>query len=278
VSDAPSSATVIVRTFNSERTLPTTLAALARQTVRPEIVIVDSGSSDRTLALARPAADRIVELAPEEFSYGRALNRGAEVASGEVHLALSSHCAPSTDDWVERSLGHYARRDVAGTNGRAAAVDRHPPDEVIVQTGADADPFPMFSNHASSWRAAVWRDFPFDEELVASEDAEWSLRVRAAGWVIVFDPALLVPTDHRWQQGPRALYRRIRNETLGTAAFTRVEPLRTRDLVHHWWSAEHHWPGSVPWRQRVSPYRLIELAGRWSAGRELRKRSAHGRG
>jgi GT2 family glycosyltransferase len=43
---------VIIRTFNSEATLPETLASLDAQTVRPErLIFVDSGSSDGTLAL-----------------------------------------------------------------------------------------------------------------------------------------------------------------------------------------------------------------------------------
>ena len=83
-------ASVIVRTFNSAATLLACLESLKAQTIPPEIIVVDSGSSDETITIASGLADRILMLPRGSFSYGRALNRGAEVAAAPVHFAVSS--------------------------------------------------------------------------------------------------------------------------------------------------------------------------------------------
>jgi rhamnosyltransferase len=268
-------ASVVVRTFNSASKLSSCLRSLRDQTVRAELIVVDSGSQDRTLEIAERTADRIVELGDDPFSYGRALNRGASVATAPVHFALSSHCVIPRRDWIERALRHYQRPDVAATNGQQTLPDGSPLTEVFYLRGSSNLPNPLwgFSNHASSWRADVWRREPFDEALIASEDFEWSDRVVGLGFTIVFDPALTVSGHHRTAEGPRALYHRSYREFLGTAACRPVQPLTLRRSLREWWS--EHPAGTKPHRQRLSPYRVAMIAGRYRAGRTLRGRHAH---
>jgi rhamnosyltransferase len=236
----------------------------------PEIIVVDSGSSDATMAIAFQLADRIVQIARESFSYGRALNRGAEVAVAPVHFAVSSHCVIPRRDWIERSLSYYNDPDVAATNGQLTDPEGRPLRETLRMTADTPAPDPLwgFSNHASSWRAEIWRREPFDETLVASEDFEWSDRVLALGYTIVFDPALVVPGHHRTAQGVVSLFRRSHRELLGTAACRSVQAPNLRASLHMWWS--DHPPATKRWRQRLSPYRIAMISGRYIAGRTLR--------
>jgi rhamnosyltransferase len=228
------------------------------------------------VAIAEPLADRMVHIPHASFSYGGALNRGAEVAKAPVHFALSSHCVVPRPDWIERSLGHYDRPEVVATNGQPTQPDGSPLLEPLVVTATTPQPDPLwgFSNHASSWRADVWRREPFDETLIASEDFEWSDRVIARGFAIVFDPALTVPGHHLTTQGPIAYYRRSRREFLGAAACRQVEPPTVRDAVVEWWSK--HPPGTKRHRQWLSPYRMARIGGRYTAGRTLRRRRRRG--
>jgi rSAM/selenodomain-associated transferase 2 len=73
---------VIVPTLNEERTIASTLRGLLEQGA-PEVIVVDGGSRDRTLALAEPFANRILT---GEAGIARQLNRGAREATGEVLL------------------------------------------------------------------------------------------------------------------------------------------------------------------------------------------------
>jgi rSAM/selenodomain-associated transferase 2 len=75
---------VVVPTLNEEQALPAALGA-ARQAAGAEIVVVDGGSSDGTIDVARRLADRVL-VGPR----GRALqmNTGAQAARGDVLLFL----------------------------------------------------------------------------------------------------------------------------------------------------------------------------------------------
>ena len=80
---------VIIPTFNEEKALPKTLAALFQQSGEFRVVAVDGGSTDRTRVLLRQDPRISVVNAPK----GRALqmNAGAEYAG--------HHCQ-SQDDWL----------------------------------------------------------------------------------------------------------------------------------------------------------------------------------
>ena len=110
-------ASVVVRAKDEARDIERTFKVLRRQTVPVEIVVVDSGSTDGTVEIAKRWCDRLIEIPAENFTYGYSANLGAEAASAPFCFSLSAHCAPEGDDWVEHSLRHYAREDVAATNG-----------------------------------------------------------------------------------------------------------------------------------------------------------------
>ncbi len=116
-------ASIIVRTKDQAHNVVAVLSALEAQTVRPEIILVDSGSTDETVALARPWIDELVEMPAAEYRPGRALNLGAAAASAEIHGALSAHCRPTDEGWLERSLALYDDARVAGTNGTNRLAD-----------------------------------------------------------------------------------------------------------------------------------------------------------
>jgi rhamnosyltransferase len=170
--EAPS-ASVIVRCRDEAPTIERTLLSLRRQTVRSEIVVVDSGSMDGTLEIARRLGDVTIEIPAFDFTYGYALNVGARAAKAPVHFALSAHCFAERPDWIERSLAHYEDSRVAATNGIATFADGRPVRETFLQDAAHARGNARwgFSNHASSWRVEVWRRFPFDEALVYARTA-----------------------------------------------------------------------------------------------------------
>jgi rhamnosyltransferase len=257
---------VIVRTRDSGRSLGRTLERVRAQTVAAEILVVDSGSRDDTLAIARERADRLIEIPAASFSFGHALNVGAAAARAPVHFALSSHVVPPDEHWIERSLAKYERADVAGTSGAptmpASAV---PLTATHYQTLDDAlaAPYWGFSNTASSWRASVWRELPFDEGLCACEDKEWALRAMAAGWTIAVDPQLRVADAHRHAHGLRHLYRRTRREAEAIASFAPLPPATLRGLLDEWWRGAAGASARARGRQRLSPPRLVDLLARF---------------
>lgn len=260
---------VVVRAKDKIDTIGATLAALRRQSVPAEVIVVDSGSTDGTLRVAGQWADRVIEIPASSFSYGGALNVGAEAATAPVHAALSAHCVPVSDTWLQDSLRRYERGDVAATNANVADPLGVPIEGTYFQTIEDVvvDPTWGFSNHASTWRADVWADLPFREDLGACEDKEWSWRVLAAGWTIAYAPELAAPMAHRRSAGLKPLYQRITREAEAMVSLAAAEPLTGPAAVRAWWSSfpsPSRLPNAV---RRASPYRIAELAGAWRGSR-----------
>lgn len=271
--EAVSSPSVIIRTKNSAGTLEKAFETVRSQTVSVQIVVVDSGSTDATLALAQRHADVVVELPAAQFSYGRALNAGAEGATGEIHIALSSHCWLERADWVERAVALYARDDVAGASGTLYDRDGRPLFESVYQTANDAYRNPLwgFSNHAGSWRASVWRQHRFNEEMEACEDKEWAWRVLNSGHTIALHPALTVSSKHRERSGTRALFERSRREARSLAPHVPVSPRSAREALATWWNQVPEEPIYPPLYYRLNYLRAAEIIGRYVGQAEARR-------
>ena len=269
---------VVVRAKNKEATIERALSGLRNQTVRAEVVLVDSGSTDRTIELARPYCDEIVSIPSEEFSYGGALNLGVEHSGGEIVFALSAHCVPSSPHWVEWSLDAYRDEDVAGTCGALRGPDGTRLTRPSKFRLADlwADPTWGFSNHASSWRRRVWERFPFNDQLAACEDKEWMWRVLAAGLCVVADPRLVVDSRHRRQAGLRTLYKRVHREHAVLAELLGYPRLTLPGLFGRWWSEFPYYSPRPNWQRRLSPLRAAELLGEYTGDRlGSRRRREH---
>ncbi|MBI4376353.1 MAG: TIGR04283 family arsenosugar biosynthesis glycosyltransferase [Elusimicrobia bacterium] len=104
----------IIPTWNEESRIGVTLARLRRQAPDAELVVCDGGSSDRTAAIARDFADRVICLPVP--GRGAQLRRGAQAANGELLLFLHADCRLA-DGWLEA-----LRRVWASPEGLSATV------------------------------------------------------------------------------------------------------------------------------------------------------------
>ena len=111
---------LIVRCFNEEEHIGRLLTGAKRQSRPPDkIILVDSGSTDATLAIAEAFGVDTVSIPPDRFSFGRALNWGIDAAAGyDICVLASAHVYPVYDTWIEHLLAPFARSDVALTYGR----------------------------------------------------------------------------------------------------------------------------------------------------------------
>ena len=84
---------VVIPVKDGERYLEELLAALAREGV-DEVLVIDSGSRDRSLEIVRAAGVELLEIDPAEFGHGRTRNLGAERTSGELICFLTQDATP----------------------------------------------------------------------------------------------------------------------------------------------------------------------------------------
>lgn len=69
-----------------------------------QIVIVDSGSRDGTVAMARQAGAKVVEIAPAEFTHSHSRNVGADAADGDYLLFMVQDAFPIGEYWLHGML------------------------------------------------------------------------------------------------------------------------------------------------------------------------------
>ena len=80
-------ASVVIRVRDEVTALTEVLARLERQTATHQVVVVDNASCDGSGEAARAAGAEVVGISAAEFSFGRALNRGAARTEAEVVVA-----------------------------------------------------------------------------------------------------------------------------------------------------------------------------------------------
>lgn len=268
---------VIVRAKNEASFVERCLTSIRRQQgVGLEIILVDSGSTDATVRIARPFIDRLIEIPPSSFTFGRALNVGAAVANAAIHFAVSAHCMLHRDDWAARSLAHYADSAVCATSGASTGPDGTTLGAPLVCRAPEALRWRYwgFTNHASSWRGETWSRFPFDEHIDACEDREWAWRVMRAGYKLIADPELWVSADHRFGGGRRALFRRTRREAVALALLAENGPYYSLTDAWNEIIAVDARTGRPSPRSVLRPDRYAQAAGRLLGEQEVHARRA----
>jgi glycosyltransferase involved in cell wall biosynthesis len=217
---------IVLRTKNEGKFLGKTLGLLRQQsyTPRPEIIVVDSGSTDDTLAIASCEDGlRVVNIPADDFTYGRSLNAGIQESRGDVIVALSAHAFPRGERWLNRLVGPFSDPKVAGVYGRQLPHDDAWPSvkrdylefygqERKVQTDPDDPNDHRFSNAASAIRRSLWEKHPFDENLPYCEDWEWARSMLMLGHTIIYEPDAAVYHSHN--EALSVVYRRCRREML----------------------------------------------------------------
>ncbi len=162
----------LIRTFNSEQTLPLTLTSLRLQTHPPsEYIFIDSGSTDNTLHLL-PSCSRVHHYIGAEFNYSESINQGLEYVSTEYVLIISSHTSLGNNSAVEFALGLLTSNDKIG------ACYFGPRDSQILTCELiDKHNFNGYNglwNTSSIIKVPLLRRRGFRPEVFTAEDQEWA--------------------------------------------------------------------------------------------------------
>jgi rSAM/selenodomain-associated transferase 2 len=102
--------------LNSGETLPAMLAAIRAAVAVREIIVVDGGSADDSVAIARAGGARTIAAIRGR---GTQLAAGAQAAAGEWLLFLHADCRPDRN-WA-RAIGAFICQ--TGAQGRAGYFD-----------------------------------------------------------------------------------------------------------------------------------------------------------
>jgi rhamnosyltransferase len=282
---------VVVPTRDGASTLPALLDALwSQKTNHPlDIIAVDSGSSDGSLAILERRTRAVVRIPPAEFDHGLSRNAGIALAQGELVVLLVQDALPVSDDWIHRLTSPLiSDATLAGTFARqqprpeaSALAKAYLRKYVATQTEPWVSRLPggqaefdalapierlrrcTFDNVASCIRRSVWQRQPFKSAPIA-EDLEWAKDVLLAGHGIGFVPDAAVIHSHD-RSAPHEFER---TRALHDRLFTLFGLQTIPDLPHlarAMTSCLGHHLGTE-WRSPVQWPRAAALAIAWPAG------------
>jgi glycosyltransferase involved in cell wall biosynthesis len=170
---------IIIRTLNEGRYLDELLCAINSQNLDGfscEIVIVDSGSLDNTLKIAKRHDARITYINKQDFTFGRSLNIGCEFANGEYLVFISGHCIPVDQNWLISLVAPLIQNKCDYSYGRQIGRDTTKFSEMQVfdKYFPGKTHIPQSSFFCNNANAAItrraWSKFRFDEDLTGLED------------------------------------------------------------------------------------------------------------
>jgi glycosyltransferase involved in cell wall biosynthesis len=224
---------VVIRTFNEEQHIGKLLRGIQNQTLAPdvEVIVVDSGSTDGTVDVARPFGVRLVNITPEEFSFGRALNRGIAVATAPFVVIASAHVYPVYNDWLERMIAPFSNERIAVTYGkqRGCETTQYSEHQIVARWFPDrsvrVQETPFCNNANSAIRRSLWAETPYDEELTGLEDLAWARIMFERGLRVSYVAEAEIIHVHN--EPANVVLRRYEREAI---AFRRIYPEQTMSL------------------------------------------------
>jgi len=217
---------IIIPTFNEESTIEETVKQFEALTLPHEVIVSDTKSTDRTLAVAAQCADVALELKSREkagVSIGR--NHGGRAAKGEFIVFLdASDTIPNPDAFFRRALKEFERHSkLVGISGRIEVEPhlRTVSDWLIfgamnvwffflnniIGFGIAAGKFQMI-------RAEAFRKSGgFNERLPAGEDVDFFRRLQETGPTRIVWHLVVYHSGRRFHQlgAWKTLYRWIKN-------------------------------------------------------------------
>jgi len=215
----PLKVSLVIRCFNEEAHIGRLLAGVRRQRRRPDqVIVVDSGSTDATLAIASSFDVDVVRIRPDEFSFGRALNVGFRAATGDAVVVASAHVYPVYDTWIEHLVDALEDRTIALSYGRqvvpphGAYSERRVLERWFPETSVARQRDPFCNNANACVRRAVWEEQPYDETLTGLEDLDWAKRAIERGLLLAYRAD--APVVHVHDEGFWQIVNRYRREAI----------------------------------------------------------------
>ena len=214
-----STISIVFRALNEEKFFEQAILACKSQVLddglQVEIVLVDSGSTDTTLEIARRHDLKIVHIPKAKFSFGRSLNWGCEAASGDYLAMISAHCIPANDRWLQNLVQPLINGEAEYSYGKQIGDDHNKFSEkqLFAKYFGNQDRIQnedFFVNNANSCVVrSAWERHRFDEEVTGLEDMVLGKAIIQDGAAIAYcaDAPVVHIHEETWAQVRRRYYR-----------------------------------------------------------------------
>lgn len=186
-----------------------------------EIVAVDSGSTDTSVAMLQAAGATVWAIPPESFNHGLTRNLAARCCEGDVVVFVNQGALPADGDWLRNLVAPLdADSRLAGVCSRvipspsADLLQRQEglravsgsPTRVLRQiddwrafrslSSYELRLFINFHTVSAAFRPRILAQFPFRRVTSIGEDVLWAKDVLEAGYRIQHEPTSVVYHSH----------------------------------------------------------------------------------
>lgn len=196
--------TVIMRSKNSDWVIDQTLAALFSQDFRDfELLVVDSGSTDRSLAIVRQYPCRLIEIPASDYYPGAVLNSAIEQSDSGLVVFVNSDAVALSQHTLSRIVGAFDDPDVHAAFARQLPrpeADTWVRRDYAVSFPAEgsAPPWMTFSLPFAALRRSAWEKHRFYSDAWGSEDTEWGYWARQNGLKVQYVADAMVMHSHNY--------------------------------------------------------------------------------
>lgn len=280
---------IIIRTYNEEGHLHDALQSILSQDIKEhdiEVIIVDSGSSDRTLKIAHEAGCLITHIKKTDFTFGRALNLGCGYSNGEILVFISGHCVPIDNNWLKDLIEPIVSEKAAYAYGRqigdeSTRFSEHQIFKKYYKRFNQISHDDYFCNNANAAISRrIWEAYLFDEGLTGLEDMEMAKRLIEAGEAIAYCSGSIVYHlhDESWSQ----VKNRYERESYALQKIMPEIHVNLLDAIRYYWSsimhdirtAKRNKVLSIMCLREILMFRLMQYWGTYRGNHEHRKLSA----
>lgn len=264
---------IVIRAYNEEKYLGRLLEGISRQTLKNfEVILVDSGSTDKTIEIANTYGVTVVQIDPMDFTFGRSLNLGIRHAQAEIVVLASAHVYPVYPDWLEKIIEPFSNPQVGLSYGkqRGNSDSKFSEHQIFSQwypeTHQPIQDHPFCNNANAAIRKSLWNDIPYDETLPGLEDLDWANKVMLQGKIIQYIPEAEIIHIHH--ETPAGVFHRYQREGM---AFKRIFPqenfnlwdfcrLSTGNILQDWKEARVQKKWRTTWKEIVW-FRVMQFWG-----------------
>jgi mycofactocin glycosyltransferase len=207
MSAAPKTVSVVIPVYNGARTITALLDSLsAGPDGEAEIIVVNDGSTDGTLALLKKYPVRVIDLG-RNHGIAHARNRGCERARTPYVAFVDADCVVSPGwaaAWVRAiRAGQRNNPRLAAMAGRVSPYQYGFYDRLAAyiehweyQGGPRETRMKLTTSNCICDRKMLQSNGGFDEQLAVDEDRELALRLTRNGYVVAYEPQIAVRHHH----------------------------------------------------------------------------------
>lgn len=194
---------VIIPTFQEEKYLTTALSTLIKSRPKVEIIVVDGGSSDKTVQIAKNYTKKVYQIGRRGIA--KAKNHGAKQASGNILVFMDADVQPDLD-FLEKLSGTFSDSRVIGATCNVMPQEARFTEfffssfyNFLIRV------ISRFRPHSQGKFFAVRREFfrevnGFEEDLPCLEDHDLAFRLSGLGKIVFINDLTVYEFPRRFRR------------------------------------------------------------------------------